>query len=310
MSAIMPEVSVILPAYNCAGFVERSIRSALDQPGVALEIVAVNDCSTDDTLAVLQGLSRQDPRLRVIDSKKNLGPSGARNLAFEHAASEWGAILDADDALAPGALERLVRIARSRDADIVAGSVRFFSHARQEMSRAVFKEDAPVTVLGLREFVDGARPHNREPDYGLLKPLFRIPFLKEHGLKYRTDIRHGEDFHFVVEALVKGARYVLARDVLSYIYTTRDSGLSRTLVDYGRMIGETQTLSRHPSFVADPGVSSAFRRRADALRVHELNELLGKADSLPSKLRVARRSLRTSAGQGWLKKKIVKYIGR
>ncbi|WP_134093766.1 glycosyltransferase family 2 protein [Novosphingobium sp. PhB55] len=311
MNPVMqPKLSVILAAYNCADFVERSIGSALDQQGLSVEIVAVNDCSTDATLDVLQAIARKDPRLRVIDSKENLGPSGARNLAFDHAAGEWGAVLDADDALEPGALSRLVQIAEDRDADIVAGSIRFFSHQRQEVSGPVFQENAPITTLSLGDFVEAARPANREPDYGLLKPLFRIAFLNDNGLRYRTDIRHGEDFHFIIDALSKGAKYVLAREVLSYIYTTRDSGLSRTRVDYSRMISETEKLSRRAPFASNPAVAGALTRRADALRTHELNVLYGDAPNLSSKLGVLAKSLTSSAGQHWLKTKIVKYVGR
>jgi len=290
--------------------VERAIRSALDQQGLSIEIVAVNDCSTDGTLAVLQEFAREDPRVRVIDSQENLGPSGARNLAFDHAAGKWGAVLDADDALQPGALSRLVQIAEDRNADIVAGSIRFFSHQRQELSGAVFHEEAPIISLGLAEFVEAARPHNKEPDYGLLKPLFRIDFLKERALRYRTDIRHGEDFHFIIDALSAGARYILAREVLSYIYTTRESGLSRTRVDYSRMIAETKKLSSQALHSGDPIVAKALTRRADALRMHELNVLYRDALDLPSKLRVLARSLTSSAGQRWLGTKIAKQVVR
>ncbi len=307
-AAPRPKLSVILAAYNCADFVERSIRSALDQQGLSIEIVAVNDCSSDGTLAVLQAIAREEPRLRVIDSRKNLGPSGARNLAFDHAAGEWGAVLDADDALQPGALGPLVQIAEEREADIVAGSIRFFSHRRQEISGAVFREDAPITALGLKDFVEAARPQNREPDYGLLKPLFRIGFLRERALRYRTDIRHGEDFHFIVDALGAGARYILAREILSYIYTTRESGLSRTRVDYSRMIAETEKLARQAPYSEDPMVAKALTRRADALRMHELNVLYGDATGLPSKLKVLARSLTSPAGQRWLKTKIAKRV--
>lgn len=307
-AAAKPKVSVILPAFNCAAFVGRAIDSALNQEDLTVEVVAVNDCSSDRTLEVLQAIGREDPRLRVIDSKTNLGPSGARNLALDHAAGEWAAVLDADDALQAGALSRLVRIAEDFGADIVAGSIRYFSHKRQEVSAAVFREDAPTRSLELGEFLEAARPRNDEPDYGLLKPLFRISFLNEHGLRYRPDIRHGEDFHFIVDALASGARYVLAREVLSYIYTTRDSGLSRTPVDYSRMVAATEKLSRERSYVRDPALVSALTRRASALRAHELGMLYREAASVPEKVKVLGRSLKSSAGRRWLKAKIASYV--
>lgn len=93
-------VSVVMPSLNAAPWIERAVRSALDQR-VALEVIVQDGGSSDGTLGVLAGIS--DPRLR-IDSRADEGQSDALNRAIGRARGEWIAWLNADDELIPGAL--------------------------------------------------------------------------------------------------------------------------------------------------------------------------------------------------------------
>lgn len=111
-----PLVSVIIPTYNCAAFVEESIRSVLDQSYRRLECIVIDDGSTDDTPAVLAAID--DPRLVVIRTE-NRGISAARNTALDHARGDYIAFQDADDRWCPGKLERQVAIMEA-ESDVVA----------------------------------------------------------------------------------------------------------------------------------------------------------------------------------------------
>lgn len=96
----MPKVSVIMPVYNVEDYVEPSMRSLLDQTERDIEIIAVNDGSTDGSLEVLRGLADADDRIKVID-QKNAGPSAARNAGMTIATAPIIAFLDADDFFKP-----------------------------------------------------------------------------------------------------------------------------------------------------------------------------------------------------------------
>ncbi len=96
-------ISVILPCYNAAAYVEEAVESVFCQSHQALEVIAVDDGSTDDSLLVLQRLARADSRLRVF-SQPNRGPSAARNAALRHARGAFLCFLDADDAFLPDKL--------------------------------------------------------------------------------------------------------------------------------------------------------------------------------------------------------------
>jgi glycosyltransferase involved in cell wall biosynthesis len=97
-----PDVSVVIATYNRAACLPRAIASVLAQEGVRFELIVVDDASTDGTRAYLATLG--DPRIRVILSERNLGPSGARNLGLAAARAEIVAFLDSDDTYRPGRL--------------------------------------------------------------------------------------------------------------------------------------------------------------------------------------------------------------
>lgn len=102
----MPRVSVLIAVYNAGQFLGQAIASVLSQTYRDFELIAVDDFSTDNSLAILQ--SFDDPRIRIIQHDANLGASIARNDALAEARGEFIAILDADDVCAPERLERQV----------------------------------------------------------------------------------------------------------------------------------------------------------------------------------------------------------
>lgn len=107
------KISCIMPVHNTAGYLAETIGSILAQTEKDFELICVDDASTDDSLAVLQTLGKQDSRLRVIHNEHSMGPGRARNLGLAKAQGEFVIFLDSDDLFAPelfdelsGALER------------------------------------------------------------------------------------------------------------------------------------------------------------------------------------------------------------
>lgn len=101
----LPRISVLLPVYNGERFLAETLRSVLDQTFRDIEIVAVDDGSTDSTAALLQAAARADERIRVI-AKPNSGISETLNVALQHARSPLVARIDADDLMEPDRLRR------------------------------------------------------------------------------------------------------------------------------------------------------------------------------------------------------------
>jgi glycosyltransferase involved in cell wall biosynthesis len=141
-----PQVSVVLPTHNRSAMLQEAVRSALDQQGVELEVIVVDDGSADDTPEVLGKID--DERLRVIRHERPLGVSKARNAGIESAEGEWIAFLDDDDLWAPGKLR--AHLARSAEQELTLSysgafmideritPMRLMSPPQAEVSRLLF----------------------------------------------------------------------------------------------------------------------------------------------------------------------------
>lgn len=112
------KISVVVPVYNCAPYVERCIRSILAQTHTNLEIICVNDGSTDDSGTILDKLACEDTRVRVIH-QKNAGVSAARNAGIDLATGELITFVDSDDAIEPDMYEMLLPYFDDERVDIV-----------------------------------------------------------------------------------------------------------------------------------------------------------------------------------------------
>ena len=109
-------VSVVTPAWGAARFIGDTIRSVQAQKHADWEMFVVDDCSPDDTAAVVESFAAADPRVRLIRQPKNSGPAAARNAAIEAATGRYLAFLDSDDLWLPGKLEAQLAFMRERRA--------------------------------------------------------------------------------------------------------------------------------------------------------------------------------------------------
>ena len=112
------KISVIVPVYNCAPYVERCIRSILEQTYSNLEVICIDDGSTDDSGKILDVLACEDARIRVIH-QKNAGASAARNAGIDIATGELITFVDSDDAIEPDMYETLIPHFADENVDIV-----------------------------------------------------------------------------------------------------------------------------------------------------------------------------------------------
>src|SRR5687768_14597420 len=107
----MLDATIVIPCFNARAYAEDAIRSALAQTRADIEVIAVDDRSTDGTLRLLEELAQGDPRLRVVQTPVNGGPAAACNAGYDLARGRWVAVLDADDLYLPERLDRLITIA-------------------------------------------------------------------------------------------------------------------------------------------------------------------------------------------------------
>lgn len=127
-SADVVDVSVVVPAYNAARYLPQTIDSVLAQEGVALELLIVDDCSTDDTAALVAVAAARDARVRYLRMPANSGgPAGPRNLGIQAAQGRWVALCDADDLWHPQKLRVQLDLALRERADLVCSAIEDFA---------------------------------------------------------------------------------------------------------------------------------------------------------------------------------------
>lgn len=113
-----PLVTVIMPAYNAAQFVRQAVQSVLDQTVSDLELLVIDDGSTDETPQIVEQMCEEDDRVRLITNVKNLGAGGTRNRGLDLSSSRYTALLDSDDYWKPQMLEKLIGRLEQTGADL------------------------------------------------------------------------------------------------------------------------------------------------------------------------------------------------
>ena len=216
-----PRVSIIIAAYNARDFIETAVTSALGQTEQNLEVLVVDDGSSDGSPDLIRGIS--DPRLRLYVLDRNGGPSRARNRAIQEARGDWITFLDADDWYAPDRMEVMLRVGEENQTEIVA----------DDLYRLTGPNDpAPRTKLGKfrlkgPKIIDAGA--FLKMDCGL-KPVIRRDFILRQSILFDERLRNGEDTLLLLECLLAGARLLLWPKPY-YYYREHEGSLSSFRVE-------------------------------------------------------------------------------
>lgn len=214
MTPALPQISVIIPAYKAMATLEKAVESVRQQTFQDWELLIVNDASPDDTGALANHLAAADPRIQVLHLPENRGKPNAMNVGTDTARGTWIALLDADDWYAPERLEKLLAAAGD-DVQMVADNQFFFDGKANQIAGMAFPGAQPVATIGLKEFL-AAADAMASFDYGMLKPIFRSDFLRQHNIRYYEPAKVGEDFLILLTFFAVGGRARLLPEPLYY----------------------------------------------------------------------------------------------
>lgn len=237
-------VSIIMPSYNTARFIAQTIESVLAQTYQNWELIIVDDCSTDDTDAVVAAFA--DPRIRYLKNKKNSGAAVSRNYALREAKGRWIAFLDSDDLWVPEKLEK---------------QLRFMEESGYAFSYANYIEiDEQSLPLGV--MVTGPKKITKAGMHAYCWPgcLTVMYDVKVVGLVQIVDIKKNNDYAMWLRAVEKADCYLL-NETLGH-YRKRAGSISRH--GYAKLIKWHYKLFREAeqknpvSAVVHTGVNLAF----------------------------------------------------
>ncbi|MCD8149307.1 MAG: glycosyltransferase [Clostridiales bacterium] len=222
-----PEVSVIMPVYNASEHLRQCLDSVTGQTLREIEIICVDDGSTDDSVAILNEYAAKDSRIRVI-TQENAGAGAARNRGLEAAGGEYLSILDADDFFEPTMLEKAYEKAKASDAQVL-----------------VFRSDQYREDLGQLVQADWTLRKQELPPYRPMDfrtftgnvfkvfvgwawdKLFLREFVEENHLRFQ-EIRTSNDMLFVFSAIVLAERIEILDEVLAHQRRNNPKSLSNT----------------------------------------------------------------------------------
>jgi succinoglycan biosynthesis protein ExoO len=227
MTISPPDVSFIIAAYNAENTLKRAIDSALAQTGVTIEVIVVDDCSTDATREVAR--SYTDARVRLICQAQNGGPGRARNTGIDAATGRWVATLDSDDAIHPERLLSMLQVATAQKAQVVVDNVEVVpldgGAAKTMFDRSVLERQRQIS---LADFIASNVIFKSTFNFGYMKPIFDREFLDRNDLRFDEMLKIGEDYILFASALASGGRCAVDANV-GYVYYLREGSISRVL---------------------------------------------------------------------------------
>ena len=229
MSNDIPAVSVIIPVYNAAEFLKDGLNSLLKQTLREIEIICVDDGSTDGSLVILKEFEKADARIRVIH-QENQGAGAARNNGMDVARGKYLAFLDADDFFEKNMLKAAYDRAEETEAEVCVFNADLYDHTEKVYKKCTwafrkqyFPEKEPFAATDENVRNNIFRMFNGWP----WDKLYQREYVRRLGIKYQN-LRTTNDMLFVFIALACASRISTVDEVLIHQRVNVRTSLSRT----------------------------------------------------------------------------------
>ncbi|DAA84657.1 TPA: hypothetical protein CPT90_04495 [Candidatus Gastranaerophilales bacterium HUM_3] len=209
-SAMGKKVSVIIPVYNAAQYLERCLDSVINQTLKDIEIICINDCSTDNSLEILEEYASKDNRIKIIDFKENKGVAAARNAGINEAQGEYIGFVDPDDYIDSDFYAQLYKKAYETKADIVKGN-----------DINVVYCDGTKKMLPQNESI---KEHKINFWVQFTTAIFKKDFLIKNNIEFPEEMNVCEDIVFVTKSAILTNLIEIVPNA-NYYYIRRDDSL-------------------------------------------------------------------------------------
>ncbi|MCA0132445.1 glycosyltransferase family 2 protein [Winogradskyella alexanderae] len=216
----MPEVTVIIPIYNAEEYIEQCVNSITNQSISNIEILLVNDGSTDDSGYILQELAKKDNRIKVFH-KLNEGPSSARNLGLYYAQGDYISFIDSDDWVESDFLKEMYLAATRYDADIVSSGINVDYVKEKKFVKLKYPENK---YCEKKEQIGDFfwELHKRKLSNYPVTRLYKNALIKKNKIKFNNDLSVGEDLVFNLQAFKHSSLVAITNSAL-YHYMKREN---------------------------------------------------------------------------------------
>ncbi len=263
-----PKISIIIPVYNAEIYIEQCIYSVLNQTMQELEIIAVNDGSTDNSGAILNRLAATDQRLKVFHNS-NIGVSATRNFGLQQATGTYISFCDADDWMEPTMLQELYNALITNNCNWAICNVNLIKEDQPVKIRLQIKDQVIDITDKRADFLHALMRFNY--DYANWNKLFEASIIRQNQICFKEDMTIWEDLLFNLQYLHFANRVaILAKPFYHYriLSTSLYSGQTKDrMPQFNKLYGHYKLLS--PMFSTD-AETEAFKKEMARLTYNHL----------------------------------------
>lgn len=220
------KVSIIIPVYNVGNYLDRCIKSILGQTEKNIEILCIDDCSTDNSLSILMNYAKTDERLHIFKNQHNFGQAYSRNVGLDAAKGEFITFVDSDDYIDNRAIEEMYDIAIKRKLDLLFCDAQIIQEYKETQAtplrrfrKAVYTDEAGAVLF--HHMVQ-----HKDMFGNVWGVLYRTAFLKENQLRFIKGILH-EDVPFIFKATILSRKAGCVNNTY-YYYVERNNSTMRS----------------------------------------------------------------------------------
>lgn len=211
------KVSIIIPVYNVEKYLEKCIKSVINQTYKNIEIILIDDGSIDNSGKICDEYAKKDSRITVLH-KKNSGVSSARNLGLENVTSKYLCFIDGDDFVMRDYVEHMLDLIKKEDSDISICTKMFGNFDNEQVKNESIKIfDAEETVEAIL---------NYKIPIGVYSKLFKTDLIKNNNICFFEELFMGEGFNFNVACFQRANKVVISNRKIYYY--RRDNNTSAT----------------------------------------------------------------------------------
>jgi len=222
-------VSIVIPIFNAENTIQKSLNSLKKQSYQNIQVILVDDASTDQSVKHIEKIISSDNRFQVVHQTQNKGASAARNVGISHSHSEYLFFLDADDWLEPNAIEMLVDLANQSNNDFVCAShIQNFDHKSIQKSDESPQQDHVFTQKELTLYIKNylKSPYLYTLFVHCWAKLYKLSYIKNNAIQFNENLSQLEDVNFNFQYL---SHCTTVAYKSAFIYHHRISSFSQSL---------------------------------------------------------------------------------
>ena len=262
------KISIIIPVYNAAAYIEQCIRSVLQQTMQDIEVIAVNDGSTDNSATILEQMALTDQRLKIYKNN-NQGVSTARNFGLQQATGTYIGFCDADDWMEPTMLEEMYNALITNNCNWAICNIYMIKEGQPVKTRLQLIDQVIDITDNRGDFVHALMRFNY--DYANWNKLFDASIIRRHQIRFEEDMTIWEDLLFNLQYLHYAKRVaIIAKPLYHYriLSTSLYSGQTKDrLPQFNKLYGHYKQLP--PTFTT-AAETEAFKKEMARLTYNHL----------------------------------------